>query len=327
MLVAHHPIEGQGWMLSIMHRGDRGAMSATSGKRQNEYYINVESGAETARLVDQARFLVKALGGPYPQRLDLSGARAILDIGCGPGRWAIDVARLCPKATVIGIDINHTMIEYAAAEAQVQQISNAHFLTMDMRQPLNFPHNIFDLVNVRLLLGTLSSSAWPQLVKECYRVVRPGGILLMTESEAPITNSPHFEKACELILQAIQQAHLGFSPDARHLGITPMLGHFMRGAGFQHIEQQAYAINFSFGTEEHHRVMRDLEVFTELIKPFVISMNVVSPEDLRRITLEANRESMTPDFCGIRYYLSVWGIKPASASDAMVTEAIRPMLQ
>src|SRR5712691_5978403 len=79
------------------------------------YIIDAESPAETARLMKQDRLLTWCMGGVVPEGLDLSGSRAILDLACGPGGWALDVAFEYPSIQVTGVDLSYTTIEYARA--------------------------------------------------------------------------------------------------------------------------------------------------------------------------------------------------------------------
>ena len=200
-------------------------------QRENTYVIDIESGAETARLMHQHRLVTTGMGGLFPELLDVSQAQLILDIACGPGDWALDVAFEYPETEVMGIDLSRTMVEYARAQAGAQGLDNASFCVMDALQPLTFPDNAFDLVNARFLCGFMPTTAWPALIKEGVRVTRPGGVICLTEAENAISTGPACEKISALCTRALQRAGHSFSPDWHHLGITPMLGRFLREAG------------------------------------------------------------------------------------------------
>jgi ubiquinone/menaquinone biosynthesis C-methylase UbiE len=120
---------------------------------------------------------------------------------------------------------------------------------MDALQPLAFPDDSFDLVHARFLCGCMPTTAWPALLKECVRVTRPGGIIYLTEAENGISTSPACEQIGALCARAMQVAGHSYSPDGRHLGVTPLLGHFLRQAGCQHIQQQAHVIDYSVDTD------------------------------------------------------------------------------
>ncbi|MBA2678890.1 MAG: class I SAM-dependent methyltransferase, partial [Ktedonobacteraceae bacterium] len=132
----------------------------------NGYVIDIENGAETARLIEQDRLFTHAMGGLLPEQPDLSSIKRILDIGCGPGGWVNNVAFEYQGIQVYGIDSNHSMVTYAKAIASVQGLDNAHFKVMDARNPLDFDDHYFDLVNARFMAGFLDQASWPTLLAE-----------------------------------------------------------------------------------------------------------------------------------------------------------------
>src|SRR5437763_15648517 len=133
---------------------------ANAARRNNAYFNAPESGAEMARLLEQDRLITKGMGGLFSERSDLSGIQRILDVGCGPGGWAQEVAFAYPEVEVVGFDVSRAMINYARTRSQVQHLDNVHFYVMDARQPLDFPNNSFDLVNARFV-AFLGPAVWP----------------------------------------------------------------------------------------------------------------------------------------------------------------------
>ena len=72
--------------------------------KESTYVIDAESGTEMARLINQERLLTRVMGGVFPEHFDLSHVSHILDIGCGPGGWVLDVAFAHSQINVVGID-------------------------------------------------------------------------------------------------------------------------------------------------------------------------------------------------------------------------------
>lgn len=280
----------------------------------NTFVID-ESSAEMAWLLNQDRILTRGMGGLFPESFDLSNVKHILDVACGPGGWVLEVARQYPEIEVTGFDISKDMIHYARAHAKAGALSNAHFAVMSALDPLDFPDNSFDMVNARTMVGFMFPEAWPRLLREMMRVCRPGGIIRLTEFELPVTNSPAFEQMSEMCVHATQLARRNYSPDTRHFGITPMLGRLLRDAGCQAIERQAYAIDFSAGMPDHQSVYEDYMIVYQLIQPFLIKMHVTTPDEIQRIYHQMLGEVYGDSFCGIWFYLSVWGHKPEEKSD------------
>src|SRR5579875_18431 len=58
----------------------------------NTYVIDSEEAAELARLMQQDRILTEALGGLFPEGRLLPEDGCLLDLACGPGGWALEVA-------------------------------------------------------------------------------------------------------------------------------------------------------------------------------------------------------------------------------------------
>src|ERR1700680_5073373 len=143
-------------------------------KDENVYFNDPESGAEMARLLSQGRLITRGMGALFSERSDLSGIHRILDVACGPGGWALEVAFTYPEIEVVGGDISRAMINYANTQVRVQGLNNASFQVMDIQKPLNFPNSSFDLVNARFI-NFLPAAAWPGLMHEFGRITRPGG--------------------------------------------------------------------------------------------------------------------------------------------------------
>jgi ubiquinone/menaquinone biosynthesis C-methylase UbiE len=281
-------------------------------KNENTYFIDIESGAEMARLMNQDRFLTTIMGGVLSEQADLSHVQDILDIACGPGGWVLDVAYAYPQINVVGIDISQGMIEYARAQANVQLLDNASFINMDALKPLQFLDHSFDLVNTRLICPFMLTTAWPSLLQECMRITRPGGIARLTEWNEPgITNSPACEELQRKCFRALQLAGRTFAPDGRHFGINQMLGRFLREAGYQNIQHKSYVIDFSSGTAAYETWFQNLRVGFTLLLPFLLNYDVTTKEEFEELYQQFLIEIMSDSFCGICFLLTVWGEKPA----------------
>lgn len=288
-------------------------MTATpEPNRENTYVIDPESGAEMARLLDQDRLITRAMGGLFPQRLDLSEVQRVLDIACGPGGWAQEVAFQYPEMDVVGVDISRAMITYATAQCRVQKLDNATFQVMDATKKLEFPDNSFDMINARFLVGFISSlAAWTELIQECLRVLRPGGTLRLTEcDEAGVTNSKAYEEMKRIGLRAGIKLGRNFSPTGRDAGITPLLGGFMRDAGFQNVSVEGHALEISAGTDAHINTYENFKVAYKLIQPFVVKAGVTTSEEIEGVYQQMLAEILSNQFRGIWYFLSIIGQKP-----------------
>ncbi len=285
----------------------------------NSYVNDPESGAEMARLLDQDRTLTACMGGLLPELSDIeqSAVDEVLDIGCGPGGWVQEMAFAYPQMHVTGIDISQAMVEYAQAQARIQHLGNAHFEVMDARQPLAFPDASFDLINARTIAGFMLTNAWPELLRECHRLLRPGGILRLTETDSwGKTNSLAFETLIDLSYKAAWLTGHCFDPSGHTFGVTPMLTYLLKQAGIQDVSERAYAINFSVGARVYKAMYENVRVFFQLMQPFVLKARGAFPdagipdkEELDRLYNQMQIEMLEDDFVGIFYLLTAWGVK------------------
>lgn len=279
-------------------------------QEDNPYFIEAENAAEMARLINQDRILTRCMGGLFPPALDLGQIHDILDIGCGPGGWALDVARTYPDKRAMGIDISQLMVAFAQYQAREQELSNARFVVMDALKPLDLPDNAFDFVNARFIAGFMPKAHWPTLIQESLRILRPGGYIRLTEFETTISTSYTSEKLGEMFAHALQKAGQSFSPTGWQFGITPVLGRLLRDAGCQNVQPIAHVIEWSADTAEHLSQYQNAMVFLKLSQPFLVKMGVATAEEAEMLYQRTLEEMMAPDYCALWYFLSAWGEKP-----------------
>jgi ubiquinone/menaquinone biosynthesis C-methylase UbiE len=276
---------------------------------EGTYHIDAENVAEMARLTKQSREATASLG-IFPRQMNIAPRAAILDIGCGPGEWAMSAARQFPENEITGIDISQIMIAYAQHTAREQEIHNTSFSIMDARQPLKFSDAFFDIVHMRFLSGFLTTSLWPRLIAEGYRILRPGGILCSTEGESlGITTSPSLARYNVLQTQALRMAGHCFAPDGDQMGITAVQARLLRDAGFQHIQEQAYAVDYSAGMPRHQGAYDDWRTVMKLMQPFLIRCGLATKAELDILYERALSEMSEASFCALTYLHAVWGQK------------------
>lgn len=294
-------------------------MALDSTRGENTYLNDPESGAEMARLLEQDRTLTACMGGLFPEQGgDLSGIHEVLDVACGPGGWAREVASAYPRVQVTGFDISRAMIEYARMQARLQQLENARFEVIDAKSPLPFEDASFDLVNARTIAGFMLTSVWPALVGECVRILRPGGILRLTETDTwGVSNKPAFEMLMAYSYKAAWLTGHCFDSSGRTFGITPMLERLMKLARLQDIKSVAHAVNFSNGSPSHQAMYANFRVFFKLNQSYEIRAREAFPDagipdhaELDQLYEQMLVEMLQDDFVGIFYLLTAWGQKP-----------------
>jgi ubiquinone/menaquinone biosynthesis C-methylase UbiE len=285
-------------------------MQADSSEERNIYFIDPESGAEMARLIDQDHIITQGLGGLFSDIPDLSKVSHVLDLGCGPGGWVLEAAFAHPDMQLEGVDISQAMIQYAQSQAKLQQLHNTSFHVMDITKSLAYPENTFDLVNGRMI-GFLPTEIWPLMVRECYRITRPSGLTRLTEFESPgTTTSAALEQMIEIFSSALRVAGQNLSPNGHRIAITPVLRRSLADAGFVNITSNAYAIDYSAGTPVHEGFRRDWMAAFKLLEPFLIGTQVINTADFNDLYDQLGLEMLSDDFCAVMFLLSVHGEKP-----------------
>ncbi len=288
-------------------------MSSPTDQPESEssYPIDVENMAEAARLIKQAREATETLG-LFPEKMDLTGRQTLLDVGCGPGEWSLNVAKLFPDRQIVGIDISQMMIQYAQHIAHSEKMHNVQFRVMDIRQPLDLPDKSFDMVHLRFLTGALKTSDWPPLLRECWRVLRPGGVICNSEGESlGITTSPSLARLNALQTEALRIAGHCFTPSGEFFGIIAVQERLLQAAGFQHIQRQAHIVNYSAGMPRHDGAYDDWRTVMKLTQPFLARLGLATPEELGVLYERMLAEMQAEDFCAVAVLQTVWGEKPA----------------
>jgi ubiquinone/menaquinone biosynthesis C-methylase UbiE len=102
--------------------------------------------AALTRLTNLEHMITIGLGGILSEHPDPTVFRRVLDIGSGSGSWVIDAAQAYPTMSLVGIDIDKRLIDYARGEAATFHVNDrVEFQTMDVQLQLAFPDSSFDL--------------------------------------------------------------------------------------------------------------------------------------------------------------------------------------
>jgi SAM-dependent methyltransferase len=132
--------------------------------------------AEYKRSGEEAAALYWGLIRP---RLDLASARParVCEWGCGPGRIIRHLPALTAGVPVefYGSDYNRASIAWCRTH-----LPDVTFLDNDLAPPLPVADGFFDLVFCRSVFTHLSAEMHDRWIVDLRRVVRPGGVLILT---------------------------------------------------------------------------------------------------------------------------------------------------
>lgn len=112
------------------------------------------------------------------KRLDLKPGASVLDVCSGSGASALPAAaQVGPAGRVVGIDVAEKLLNLANAKAQNQGLNNVEFRVGDMLDT-GFADASFDAVVC--VFGIFFVPDIPAAIRELWRVLRPGGKLVIT---------------------------------------------------------------------------------------------------------------------------------------------------
>ena len=104
----------------------------------------------------------------------------ILDMGCSVGHSTIPYKETWPEAEVHAIDVAAPMLRYAHKRAE--SMGQAIHYSQQNAEATNFEDNSFDLIVSHILLHETSQKAIQNIIAECHRLLKPGGIMIHAET-------------------------------------------------------------------------------------------------------------------------------------------------
>lgn len=118
---------------------------------------------------------------------DPASMRQILDAGCSTGRNSRVLMEFFPDAHFTGLDLSPHFLAVAQVLQKQRESKRGtseplSFVHGSMEQN-PFPDESFDLVTISLVMHELPSAATREILKASWRVLRPGGILSVVDSD------------------------------------------------------------------------------------------------------------------------------------------------
>ncbi|KAF4416537.1 Secondary metabolism regulator LAE1 [Colletotrichum fructicola] len=160
------------------HRFENGR---TYHKYKDGKYTLPNDETETERLDLQHHLFRLTFNGRLanaPSLHEGSKVGRVLDLGCGTGLWAIELADEHPEAEIIGVDLSPIQPEFIPA--------NVMFEIDDIEEGWTWSKP-FDYIHSRMMNSNIGD--WDEFVAQAYDNLNPGGWLELNECDiAPISD-------------------------------------------------------------------------------------------------------------------------------------------
>lgn len=220
-----------------------------NGRRYHAYrsgqYVLPNDEAEQERL-DLQHHIWRLLlhGGLYTAPLAVAqpgwsggaGDFRILDLGCGTGIWAIDMADELPAASVFGVDLSPIQPDWVPA--------NCRFHVDDYEDEWTYRDDEkFDYIHGRALSGTVSD--WPRFYRQVRQHLKPGGWCEMQEYDAWIfSDDDSFDRAVwtKKWVEKLDEASRMYG---KQLNVARHHKQWMIDAGFEDVQEKVIRVRAS----------------------------------------------------------------------------------
>ncbi|MBM4319180.1 MAG: methyltransferase domain-containing protein, partial [Deltaproteobacteria bacterium] len=131
-------------------------------------YLELMRHRSPRRVRHQVEFLLELL--------DLPSGAHLLDLACGDGAHAIQLAQHGYQVT--GLDLSEAMIGEAQRQAEAAGVQNAHFVRLDMRG-LSSEERFDAVISLETSFGYFDDQTNFKVLKSIAAAIRPGGRLLI----------------------------------------------------------------------------------------------------------------------------------------------------
>lgn len=224
-----------------------------------------------------------------------------LDVGCGGGHVSTELARRADLGSVVGIDLDATVLELAAADAAAAGITNIEFRQGDAT---HLDGASYDVVYARFLLRHVPD---PRLVIAAMAdALKPGGVLIVEDNDFSgylwHPRSAALERYTDIYRQTVRRR--GGNPD-----ISPTLPSLLLDASLLHVEVAAYQ---ACGLRGDVKLITPLTL--ERITATAIDEGVTTADEVADITAELHRYAADPTtLLSLPRVVQAWGTKTSMA--------------
>ncbi|GBB85084.1 hypothetical protein RclHR1_11660004 [Rhizophagus clarus] len=169
-----------------------------------DYYLSTD-----ARSIDRLHmyhFLIAYIfqsnfSSPIEDKL-IKGGCKVLDIGCGPGTWLLDLSNKYENSHFIGVDIKPIF-------PQEIKPKNLEFIEVDVTNGLSFRDDEFDFTHVENMGIIFTPEQWDFVLSEIIRVTKPGGYIEVSDRRnSYVGEGPIFRKISDALWASCSERNI-----------------------------------------------------------------------------------------------------------------------
>ena len=234
------------------------------------------------------------------QRAGVRPGMECLDVGCGGGDIAFDLARIVsPGGRIVGLDIDEVKLQLARRESRARHFSNIEFRMSDVA--VDEVKEQFDFVYARFVLTHLRDPA--KALARMYAATRSGGVLAVEDIDFRghfcYPDCVAFRRYVELYTQAVERR----GGDAN---IGPRLPELLNQAGFRGVQMNVVQ---PAGTEGEVKLMTPITM--ENIADAVLAEGLASRKEVDQIVAQLYDFAHEPStVLSAPRIVEAWGYRP-----------------
>ncbi|KAI8143712.1 S-adenosyl-L-methionine-dependent methyltransferase [Fennellomyces sp. T-0311] len=268
--------------------------------RADASYILPNDEEESDRIHMQHWIVKLAFSGNFdsPVGSMLEQGINVLDAGCGPATWPLEMAEMFPQSKFYGVDISPVF------PMQIKP-SNCEFLLHNLSDPLPYPNNYFGFVHQRLLVMGIVDDDWIKIAKDYVRVTQPGGWIELTECTMPdiVNGGPNMTTLMTAVGAIAKSKGL-------NTRVSLELASILKQAGCVNITERKVVSPIKHGGKLGELLWDDFYTMFSALRPMVVKSrpDLETPEAYDKFLRESAAECSTYK-TGLIWYRS-YGQKP-----------------
>ncbi|CAO3621271.1 unnamed protein product [Cunninghamella blakesleeana] len=158
-----------------------------------------------------------------------SKGAVVVDVGTGTGIWAMEISNQYNNIQVLGLD-------KVLPNDQQNSPENLRFVQCDITEPWPMGDNAVDFIFQRNMSDSIPKDAWSNLLKEMFRVLKPGGYIELIEYDKWHHNPGPVQQAFDSFIQE-QCTTKGID-----YFITDTVTNLVNDSGFEELDQKTMDI-------------------------------------------------------------------------------------